>query len=94
MRTETGERNETMAEKAQNTGAGRTQQPDSSQTREPAEKLRDRHGTSRALFAGACAANGWRAGKALTEKEFLDGIAAFAGAPADGSGKRGGTGRC
>lgn len=83
-----------MAEKAQNTGAGRTQRPDSSLVREPVGKLRDRHGTSMALFAGACAANGWRAGKALTEKEFLDGIAAFAGAPADGSGKKGGTDRC
>lgn len=83
-----------MADRTQNTGTARAQQPDSSRNREPAEKLRDRHGTSRALFAGACAANGWRAGKVLTEKEFLDGIAAFAGAPADGSGKRGGTGRC
>ena len=83
-----------MADRTQNTGTARAQQPDSSRNREPAEKLRDRHGTSRALFAGACAANGWRAGKALTEKEFLDGIAAFAGAPADGSGKKGGTDRC
>lgn len=43
------------------------------------ENLREKHGISRAVFAGACAVNGWKAGKVLTPKQFLDGIAAFTG---------------
>ncbi len=57
------------------------------------ETLRKRHGIGRAIFAGACAANGWRPGKALTEKEFLDGIAAFTGTPMHGARTRESEGR-
>lgn len=48
------------------------------------ESLREKHGISRAVFVGACAANGWKAGKALTPKQFLDGIAIFTGRPMNG----------
>lgn len=58
---------------------------ENTQTPEPIETLREKHKTGRAVYAGACAANGWKPGKTLAEKEFLDGIAAFAGTPVHGS---------
>lgn len=40
--------------------------------------------TPPAVFAGVCAAQGWRAGKQLTEPEYTAAVAAFTGAPMDG----------
>lgn len=45
------------------------------------EALRDKHKTARPLFAGVCAANGWKPGRAMTEDAFLQAVAAFTGAP-------------
>ena len=45
------------------------------------DDLRKRHRTGRAVFAGVCAAQGWRPGKAVTEAEFLAAVRAFTGAP-------------
>ena len=48
----------------------------------PLEELRRAQGTGAAVFAGACAMNGWRAGKLLSEAEYLAGIKRFAECPA------------
>ena len=45
------------------------------------EKLRSEKNVKRAVFAGVCAANGWRPGRAMTEETFLQAVAAFVGAP-------------
>lgn len=47
------------------------------QIQEQIEILCKKHKIKPAIYAGACAMNDWRPGKVLTEKEFLDGIAAF-----------------
>lgn len=52
------------------------------------EMLRTKHNIERTVYAGACAANGWLPGKALPEKEFLDGIAAFTRLPMAGVQKK------
>lgn len=46
------------------------------------DTLRKKHKTGRAVFAGVCAANGWRPGKAITEEEYLAAVAGFTGGPA------------
>ena len=43
--------------------------------------LREKHGVGRAVFAGLCAARGWKPGKAVTEAEFLAAVRAFGAAP-------------
>lgn len=48
------------------------------------EALQARYRTPPAVFAGVCAAQGWRAGKQLAEQEYTAAVAAFTGAPADG----------
>ncbi len=48
------------------------------------EELQKKNQIKKAVFAGACAANGWRPGKQLTEAEFLAAIAKFTGAPMHG----------
>lgn len=47
-------------------------------------QLRMKHNISRAVFAGVCAAQGWRAGKFVTEAEFLGAVKQFTGAPMSG----------
>jgi len=47
-------------------------------------ELRARHKISRAVYAGVCAANGWKPGKAITNEVFLEAVAKFTGAPIDG----------
>lgn len=44
---------------------------------EQIEQLCKKHKIKVAVYAGACALHGWKPGKVLTEKEFLDGITAF-----------------
>ena len=73
-----------MAIKPPKPGAGETQ-ADNTQTPEPVERLREKYKIGRAVYAGACAAYGWRPGKVLTGREFLDGVAAFSGTPMGGS---------
>lgn len=51
------------------------------------EALRARHRTPPALFEGACAAQGWRPGRQLTEQEYTAAVAAFADASIDGRGR-------
>lgn len=48
------------------------------------EALRTKYKTPPAVFAGVCAAQGWRAGKRITEQEYTAAVAAFTGAPMDG----------
>lgn len=48
----------------------------------PLEELRRVHGTGAAVFAGACAMNGWRAGKLLHEEVYREGIKRFTECPA------------
>lgn len=48
------------------------------------EELQEKEQIKRAVFAGACAANGWKPGKQLTEAEFLAAIDKFTGAPMHG----------
>ena len=52
--------------------ATKTQKPEGAAAPElvPIDKLRERHKVGRATYAGVCAANGWRPGKAMTEDEF------------------------
>lgn len=47
-------------------------------------RLRTKHNISRAVFAGVCAAQGWKAGKFVTEAEFLGAVKQFTGAPMSG----------
>ena len=42
------------------------------------------HRVGRATYAGVCAANGWRPGKAMTEDEFLAAVAKFNNSPMNG----------
>lgn len=48
-------------------------------------QLRMKHNISRAVFAGVCAAQGWKAGKFVTEAEFLGAVKQFTGAPMSGA---------
>ena len=47
----------------------------------PIEEHRAKLGIGRPVFAGVCAANGWRAGRTMTEAEFCSAVKAFTGAP-------------
>ena len=53
--------------------ATKTQKPEGAAAPElvAIDKLREQHKVGRATYAGVCAANGWRPGKAMTEDEFL-----------------------
>mgnify|MGYP001075899736 CR=1 FL=1 len=69
--------------------ASKTTKPEGAveETRQPEQPLleldtlRKRHNITQPVFAGVCAANGWKPGKAMTEETFLRAVAAFAGAP-------------
>lgn len=51
---------------------------------EAIERLKEKSGTSEAVFEGVKAANGWRAGKMLTAEEYQKAVEAFEHAPMDG----------
>ena len=51
-------------------------------------QLRMKHSISRAVFAGVCASEGWKPGKAVTENEFLEAVKRFTSAPMSGAGKK------
>lgn len=55
----------------------------------PIERLRELKKVSRAVFAGVCAANGWRPGRMMSEKEFTSAVDAFTKAPMTGAKKQG-----
>ena len=45
------------------------------------ETLQARHKLPQPVYAGVCAANGWKSGRAMTEADFLRAVADFTGAP-------------
>lgn len=47
-------------------------------------QLRAKHNVSRAIYAGVCAAQDWKPGKAVTEAQFLAAVQAFTSAPMRG----------
>lgn len=51
-------------------------------------QLRTKLGISRAVFAGVCAAEGWKPGKSVTEAEFLAAVKKFTSGPMSGAGKK------
>ena len=55
------------------------------------EQLRSEKKINRAIFAGACAAQGWKPGKTVTEAEFLAAVEKFTSAPMSGASKKEGT---
>lgn len=52
------------------------------------EQLRSEKKISRAVFAGVCAAQGWKAGKTVPEAEFLEAVEKFTSAPMSGAAKK------
>ena len=51
----------------------------------PIEQLRSEKKINRAVFAGVCAAQGWKPGKTVTEIEFLEAVKQFTTAPMSGA---------
>lgn len=49
------------------------------------EELQDKYKVARPVYAGVCAANGWKPGRAMTEEAFLQAVTAFTGAPIGGT---------
>ncbi len=49
------------------------------------EELKEKEGTPDAVFNGTKSANGWKAGKMVTEKTYKEAVEAFRNAPMDGS---------
>ena len=84
-----------MADKKK-TGAealGQTGQPTASPGAEAPEvitieQLRSEKNVNRAVFAGVCAAEGWKPGKTVTEEEFLGAVEKFTSAPMSGAAKK------
>ena len=52
------------------------------------EQLRSEKKINRAIFAGVCAAQGWKPGKTVTEAEFLAAVEKFTSAPMSGAAKK------
>lgn len=52
------------------------------------EQLRSEKKINRAVFAGVCAAQGWKPGKTVTEDEFLEAVRQFTLAPMSGGHNR------
>lgn len=50
----------------------------------PIEELRKKHKTGRAVFAGACAVNGWKPGKVMSDEDYVAGVAKFTKGPTNG----------
>ena len=84
-----------MAEKkkAGAVASGQTEQPAASPGAEAPkvftiEQLRSEKNVKRAIFAGVCAAEGWKPGKTVTEAEFLAAVERFTSAPMSGTIKK------
>lgn len=54
----------------------------------PIERLRSEKKIKQAVFAGVCAAQGWKPGKTVTEAEFLEAVEMFTSAPMSGAAKK------
>ena len=52
------------------------------------EQFRSEKNIKRAVFAGVCAAQGWKPGKSVTEAEFLGAVKKFTSAPMGGAIKK------
>lgn len=79
-----------MANKNKPTAAPAAEQPGQTQELLSIDTLREKHKITRPVFAGVCAANGWKPGRAMTEEAFLQAIADFTKAPMSGApGKEG-----
>lgn len=66
---------------------GTQETPAGSKAAQPAGEIRELakiHGTRRAVFAGVCALKGWKAGKQVTEEEYLDAVREFESRPVSG----------
>lgn len=50
----------------------------------PIEELRKKYKTGRAVFAGACAVNGWKPGKVMSDEDYVSGVAKFTEGPTNG----------
>lgn len=73
----------------QTTGAtAQAEQPNGSPKVFTIEQLRSEKRISRAIFAGVCSAQGWKAGKTVTEAEFLEAVKQFTTAPMSGAAKK------
>lgn len=71
-----------MANKNKPTAApAAEQQPGQTQELLSIDTLREKHKITRPVFAGVCAGNDWKRGRAMTEEEFLRAVADFTGAP-------------
>ena len=84
-----------MAEKkkAGAVASGQTEQPAASPGAEAPkvftiEQFRSEKKINRAVFAGVCAAKGWKPGKTVTEEEFLGAVEKFTSAPMSGAVKK------
>lgn len=53
----------------------------------PIDELRKKHNTGRAVFAGACAVNGWKPRKVMSDEDYIAGVAKFTQGPANGTTK-------
>lgn len=51
-------------------------------------RLCAKHNIPRAVFAGVCAAEGWKSGKTVTEAEFLGAVEKFTSAPMCGAARK------
>lgn len=72
---------------------GQTEQPTASPGAEAPkvftiEQLRSEKKINRAVFAGVCAAEGWKPGKTVTEEELLGAVEKFTSAPMSGAAKK------
>ena len=67
-----------MATKDQKAETVQAAKPDiKSQELKLIDEICKKYKIGRAVFAGACAVNGWKPGKAMSDEEFLDGVAKF-----------------
>ena len=64
------------------------EQPTTSPSVFTVEQLRSEKKINRAVFAGVCAAQGWKPGKTVTEAEFLAAVEKFTTAPMSGAAKK------
>lgn len=66
-------------------GSGQTEQATKDQELLDVEQLRSKKKISPAVFAGVCAANGWKPGRMVAEAEFLRAVQKFIKEPMQGT---------
>lgn len=77
-----------MAAKQATGTTAQVEQPTGSPKVFTIEQLRSKRKISRAVFAGVCSAQSWKAGKTVTEAEFLEAVKQFTSAPMSGAAKK------